>query len=47
MKVSLQDFGFNQPGATEINTPRSLEACKREGIQPKEIVKMTLEEFSK
>ena len=47
MKVSLQDFGFHQPNAPEINTPRSLEACRREGIQPCEIVKVSFEEYQK
>lgn len=30
-----------------MNTPRSLEACRREGIQPNEIVKISFEDFQK
>lgn len=42
--VSLENFAeFGEQ--TEINSPRSLEACKREGIDPRSLLKKTAADF--
>merc|ERR1719487_2979934 len=44
-KVSLADFAEYDPGAY-VNSPRSLQACKSEGVVPIDLVYKPLETFS-
>ena len=46
-RISLENFDDSSKDAALINTPRSLEACRRQGIEPHEIVYTTLKRYKK
>ena len=46
-KVSLEYLEEEYNGMALVNTPRSLEACKRQGIPPEEIVLKTKSDYKK
>ena len=46
-KLSLGNFDAARANAPYLNTPRSLEACRRHGIRPSELVEISLSEFIK
>ena len=43
-RLSLEELGIFE-GVRLVNTPRSLEACRREGIEPKDLLYRPLESF--
>ena len=45
--LSLGSFDPRNTHAPYLNTPRSLEACRRHGIQPGELVEISIAEFTK
>jgi hypothetical protein len=46
-RLSLENFEPSRAHAPYLNTPRSLEACRRHGVQPIELVEVSLDEFRK
>ena len=44
-KISLNDLGLFESERL-VNTPKSLEACKREGIQPQELLYKSLDSYA-
>ncbi|CDW85779.1 UNKNOWN [Stylonychia lemnae] len=45
--ISLENFDDSAKDALLINSPRSLEACRRQGIEPRELVFQSLKKFKK
>lgn len=43
--VSLSNFDFDDPQAAKINSPRSLEACIKAGVDPLDLIKKPLSSF--
>jgi hypothetical protein len=46
-KLSLENFDAHTKHTQVLNSPRSLEACKREGILPRELLFVSKDEYSK
>eukprot|EP01016_Furgasonia_blochmanni_P023338 TRINITY_DN2520_c0_g1_i1.p1 TRINITY_DN2520_c0_g1~~TRINITY_DN2520_c0_g1_i1.p1 ORF type:complete len:258 (-),score=71.51 TRINITY_DN2520_c0_g1_i1:48-821(-) len=42
--ISLDNFDPNNKSGAVLNSPRSLEACRRQGIKPQELIKPSLED---
>ena len=45
--LSLENFDDTKNDGIIINTPRSLEACRRQGIEPHELIRKTVKEIKK
>jgi hypothetical protein len=45
--LSLSNFEPERASAPYLNTPRSLEACRRHGVKPIELVAVSIDEFRK
>lgn len=45
MIISLENFDEYGRSKPILNSPRSLEACKRQGIEPEELIKKTVEQI--
>lgn len=47
MIISLDNFDEHGRSKPYLNSPRSLEACKRQGIEPEELIIRTIEDIRK
>jgi hypothetical protein len=45
MIISLENFDIHARTKPILNSPRSIEACRRQGIEPEELVTKTLEQI--
>lgn len=46
-RLSLENFEPSRAHAPYLNTPRSVEACRRHGVTPIELVEVSIDEFRK
>lgn len=46
-RLSLENFEPSRSHAPYLNTPRSLEACRRHGVEPIELAEVPIDEFRK
>lgn len=47
MIISLENFDERGRSRPILNSPRSMEACKRQGIDPSELITKTVEEIKR
>lgn len=47
MIISLENFDEHGRSRPILNSPRSIEACKRQGIDPSELLIKTMEEIKR